>query len=184
MNRSEMNPDPMYYGMMAEFDSAAKLVAAAQRAHDEGYRAVDAYTPFPVEGLADALDFHRTWVPPLVLAGGIIGAISGYGLQYYVSAMAYPINVGGRPYNSWPMFVPVIFELTILIAALFAFFGMLALNGLPMPYHPVFNVPRFDSATRDRFFLVIHATDPKFDRGGTRRFLQGLGAQEVSDVPQ
>ncbi len=179
-----MNPDPTYYGMMAEFDSAEKLLAAAKRAHDEGYRGVDAYTPFPVEGIADALDFHRTFVPPLVLAGGIIGAISGYLLQYYVSAIAYPINVGGRPYNSWPMFVPVIFELTILFAALFAFFGMLALNGLPMPYHPVFNVSRFDSATRDRFFLVIHATDPKFDRDGTRRFLQDVGAQEVSDVPQ
>ncbi len=184
MRRIEMNLDPDYYGMMAEFDSADKLVAATKRAHDEGYRKLDAYTPYPVEGLADALDFHHTWVPAIVLAGGIIGAVSGYLLQYYVAVVAYPLNVGGRPLNTWPMFVPVVFEMTILVAAVFAVLGMLALNGLPMPYHPVFNVPRFDSATRDRFFLVIHATDEKFDREGTRRFLQNLGAFEVSDVPQ
>ncbi len=184
MSQREMNPDPQYYGMMAEFDNADKLVAATQSTRAEGYGQVDAYTPYPVEGLAEALDFHRTWVPLLVLLGGIIGAVSGYMLQYYVAVVAYPVNVGGRPLNTWPMFVPVVFEMTILIAALFAFLGMLALNGLPMPYHPVFNVPRFDSATRDRFFLVIHATDPKFDREGTRRFLQNLGAYEVSDVPQ
>ncbi len=179
-----MNSDPRYYGMMAEFDSGDKLLAAVRRVRDEGYRQVDAYTPYPVEGMAEALDFHRTWVPLLVLAGGIIGAVSGYLLQYYVAVVDYPLNVGGRPFNTWPMFVPVTFEMTILIAALFGFVGMLALNGLPMPYHPVFNVPRFDSATRDRFFLVIHATDPKFDRDRTGRFLQDLGAQGVSDVPQ
>jgi hypothetical protein len=172
------------YGLLAEFDNADKLVAATQRARDAGYRKMDAYTPYPVEGLAEALDFHRTWVPPLVLVGGIIGAVSGFALQYYVAVIAYPINVGGRPLNSLPMFIPVIFELTILIAALFAVFGMLALNGLPMPYHPLFNVPRFDLATRDRFFLVIHSSDAKFDLDATRRFLSELGAQQVFDVPE
>lgn len=172
------------YGLLAEFDNADNLVAATQRAHDAGYRKMDAYTPYPVEGLAEALDFHRTWVPPLVLVGGIIGAVSGFALQYYVAVIAYPINVGGRPLNSLPMFIPVIFELTILIAALFAVFSMLALNGLPMPYHPLFNVPRFDLATRDRFFLVIHSSDAKFDLDATRRFLSELGAQQVFDVPE
>ena len=179
-----MNTDSQLYGLMAEFGSPDKLLAATRRARDEGYRRIDAYTPYPVEGLDEALSFRRTWVPILVLAGGVIGAVSGFALQYYVSVIAYPLNVGGRPFNSWPMFVPVIFEMTILVAALFAVFGMLALNGLPMPYHPVFNVSRFVMATRDRFFLVIEARDPKFDLDATRRFLESLGAQGVSDVPQ
>ncbi len=179
-----MNKDPQLYGLMAEFNGPEKLVEATARACDEGYRRVDAYTPYPVEGLEEALHFHRTWVPPLVLLGGVTGAVSGYALQYYAAAIAYPLNVGGRPLNSWPMFVPVVFEMTSLFAALFGLFGMLALNGLPMPYHPVFNVPRFAMATRDRFFLVIQARDPKFDLDSTRQFLQGLGAQEVSDVRQ
>lgn len=184
MSEPNMKTDPSLYGIMAEFDSADKLVAAVSRARAEGYRRIDAYTPYPVEGLADALEFRWTWVPPLVLAGGTIGAISGYLLQYYTSVVAYPLNVGGRPLNSWPMFVPVVFEMTILVAALFAVLGMLALNGLPMPYHPVFNVPRFELASRDRFFLVVHAADAKFDLQATRRFLQTLGAYEVADVPQ
>ncbi len=179
-----MKPDPQYFGLMAEFTGPQRLLAATERAYEQGYRQMDAYTPYPVEGLSDALHFRRTWVPPLVLLGGIIGAVSGYALQYYAAVIAYPVNVGGRPMNTVPMWVPVIFELTILIAALFAVLGMLALNGLPMPYHPVFNVPRFAMATRDRFFLVVMATDPKFDRDGTRRFLESLGAQEVSDVAQ
>ncbi|MGE5261967.1 MAG: DUF3341 domain-containing protein [Acidobacteriota bacterium] len=179
-----MNQDSRLYGLMAEFTSPEKLVDATRRVCDEGYRKVDAYTPFPIEGLEDALKFHRTWVPPLVLLGGITGAVLGYALQYYVSVIAYPLNVGGRPLNSWPMFVPVVFETTILFAALFGVLGMLALNGLPMLYHPVFNVPRFAMATRDRFFLVIQATDRKFDVETTRRFLQELGALEVSDVRQ
>ncbi|MBI5030840.1 MAG: DUF3341 domain-containing protein [Chloroflexi bacterium] len=179
-----MKRETMIYGLLAEFDNADKLVAATQRTHDEGYRMIDAYTPYPVEGLAEALGFHRTWVPPLVLLGGIIGAVTGYALQYYVSVIAYPVNVGGRPLNTWPMFVPVTFEMTILFAALFAVLSMFALNGLPMPYHPLFNVPRFDLATRDRFFLVVRSNDPKFDLDATRKFLANLGAQQVFDVPQ
>jgi hypothetical protein len=179
-----MNGDPQLYGLMAEFETPARLVAATRRTRAEGYRRVDAYTPYPVEELEDALDFHRTWVPPLVLVGGVLGAVTGMALEYWVSVIAYPINVGGRPLNTWPMFVPVVFELTILFAALFAVVGMLALNGLPMPYHPVFNVPRFAMATRDRFFLVILAKDDKFELEGTRRFLRDLGASEVTDVPE
>ncbi len=178
-----MRPAPQFYGLMAEFDSPDKLIAAVRRARQAGYRGIDAYTPYPVDGLAEALDFRRTWVPPIVLAGGILGAILGYGLQYYVSVIAYPLNVGGRPLNSWPMFVPVTFEMAILVAALFAVLGMLALNGLPMPYHPVFNVPRFELATRDHFFLVVQADDPRFDLEGTRRILKDWGAREVLDVP-
>ena len=177
-----MSEEARWYGLMAEFDTPEKLLQATRACREEGYRRFDAYSPYPVEGLEEALDFHRTWVPPLVLAGGIIGAISGYALQYYVSVIAYPVNVGGRPLNSWPMFVPVVFEMTILVAALFAVLGMLALNGLPMPYHPVFNVPRFAMATRDRFFLVVQAADPRFDLDKTRRLLQGLGAREVTVV--
>lgn len=179
-----MKPDALYYGLMAEFDKPDKLVAAVRRARAKGYRRVDAFTPFPVEGLEEALEMKHTWVPLIVLIGGVLGAVSGYALQYYVSVIAYPLNVGGRPLNSLPMFVPVVFEMTILLAALFAVFGMLALNGLPMPYHPVFNVPRFAMATRDRFFLLVQATDPQFDRLATREFLMSLGAQEVSDVAQ
>ncbi len=150
--------------------------------HAEGYRRIDAYTPFPIEGLAEAIGFHYNRLPLLVLIGGLAGAAGGFGLQYWVAAITYPINVGGRPFNSWPSFIPVTFEMTILLAALTAVLGLLALNGLPMPYHPVFNVPRFALATRDRFFLCIEATDPRFDREGTRRFLEGLGPREVSEV--
>ncbi len=173
-----------FYGLLAEFENGDKLVEATQRTYAAGYRKIDAYSPYPVEGLAEALGFHRTWVPPLVLLGGIIGAITGYGLQYYVAVIAYPVNVGGRPLNTIPMFVPVTFEVTILFAALFAVFSMFALNGLPMPYHPLFNVPRFDLATRDRFFLVVRSSDPKFDMDGTRKFLTSLGATQVFDVPE
>jgi hypothetical protein len=170
------------YGLMAEFGNANALLAAARRVHDEGYRKIDAFTPFPVEGLAEALGFHERRLPLLVLAGGIVGGLTGYGLQYWVSVIAYPLNVGGRPLNSWPSFIPVTFEMTILFAALTAVLGMLALNGLPMPYHPVFNAPRFALASRDRFFLLIEATDPQFDVKGTREFLLELGPREVTDV--
>ncbi len=170
------------YGLMAEFEDPNALVDATRRAYQEGYRVMDAYSPFPIEELSEALGIHSTAVPLLVLFGGIVGALSGYGLQYWVSAIAYPLNVGGRPFNSWPAFVPVTFEMTVLVAALTAVFGMLALNRLPMPYHPVFNTPRFALATRDRFFLCIEAADPKFDRDLTRSFLQRLTPREVSDV--
>jgi hypothetical protein len=173
---------PAIHGLMAEFDDPNALVAAARRAHDAGYRRMDAYSPFPIEELHDALGMGHTRLPLIVLIGGVCGCLGGYALQYWVSAMAYPINVGGKPYHSWPMFVPVTFECTILAAALSAVLGMLALNGLPMPYHPVFNVPRFALASRNRFFLCVEARDPKFDLEGTRRFLETLGPREVSTV--
>ncbi len=179
-----MTSDPLVYGLMAEFDNGEQLLAAARRARAEGYRQVEAYTPYPVEGLAQALEFRHTRLSTIVFIGGVIGAVGGYGLQYWTMAVDYPLNIGGRPTNSWPMFVPVVFEMTILVAALFAVFGMLALNGLPMPYHPVFNVPDFIRASRDRFFLVILGSDPKFDDKATRTFLQGLNAREVADVAQ
>lgn len=170
------------YGLMAEFDSPADLLEAAGRAYEEGYRRMDAYTPFPVHGLAEALGFRRTRLPLLVFFGGIAGCVGGYGLQYWISAIDYPLNIGGRPLNSWPAFIPVTFELTILVAALAAVLGMLALNGLPMPYHPVFNVPEFELASRNRFFLCIESTDPKFDRGETKHFLEGLKPHAVFEV--
>jgi len=170
------------FGLMAEFDSPEALLAAARAAFANGFRRMDAYSPFPVEGLAEAIGFHRTRVPLIVLIGGILGCLGGFYLQYWVSVIDYPINVGGRPLNSWPSFIPVTFELTILVAALSAFFGVLALNGLPMPYHPVFNVERFQLASRNRFFLCIEARDPKFDVDGTRKFLEGTECQGVYEV--
>lgn len=177
-----MIASPSIYGLMAEFDNPSDLLAAVQQARAEGYRRMDAYTPFPVEGMAEALGFHRTWVPFITLLGGVVGAIGGYLLQYYLMAVDYPLNIGGRPLNSWPAYIPVTFELMILLAALAAVLGMLALSGLPMPYHPVFNVPRFALATRDRFFLCVESTDPQFDTEATKRFLERSGAREVVAV--
>jgi hypothetical protein len=167
---------------MAEFENPTDLVTAAHRAYEEGYRKMDAYTPFPIEELDEALGFRHTRLPLLVLIGGLIGCIGGFMLQYYTSVINYPLNIGGRPLNSWPAFIPVTFETTILCAALTAVLGMLALNGLPMPYHPVFNVPRFALATRDRFFLCIEATDPKFEREATSAFLERLIPRVVYEV--
>ena len=174
---------PSIYGMIAEFDSATNLVAAAHRTHEAGYTKIDAYSPFPVEGLAEAIGFHRNEVPLVVLIGGLLGGLSAYAMQYWISAVSYPINVGGKPYHSWPAFIVVTFEMTILFAGIFAVLGMLALNGLPMPYHPVFNVPRFAFATKDRFFLIVFSSDPKYDPTETRRFLESLGPKSISEVP-
>ena len=172
------------YGLMAEFDDPAALVAGAKRAHDAGYHCLDAYSPLPIEELHDALGAHHSKLPLIVLLGGIAGGLGGYTLQWWAATIAYPINVGGRPFHSWPMFIPITFECTILVAALSAVLGMLALNGLPQPYHPVFNVPRFALASRNRFFLCIEAKDPLFDVEKTRAFLEALGgAKEVTSVP-
>ena len=173
---------PAVHGLLAEFDTPTELVEAIRKARAEGYRVMDAYTPFPVEEVAEALHFHDRRLPLIVLIGGIIGGLAGYGLEYWTSVIDYPINVGGRPLHSWPAFLPVTFETTVLFAAFSAVLGMLALNGLPMPYHPVFNAPRFALATRDRFFLCIEGADPRFDREGTRRFLERLKALSVSEV--
>jgi ActD protein len=170
------------YGLMAEFEDPTSLVNAAQRAHREGYRRLDAYSPYPIEELHEALGAHHTRLPLIVLLGGLAGCIGGYSLQYWVSAITYPLNIGGKPFHSWPAFIPVTFECTILVAALSAVLGMLALNGLPQPHHPVFNVPRFALASRNRFFLCIESVDPLFDLEATRRFLETLGPREVSTV--
>ena len=174
---------PRYYGLMAEFDSPTAIVAATRRAYAEGYRQMDTFTPFPVEGLAEELRFHHTRVPLIVLLGGLIGCFGGFFLQYWIAGIYWPLNIGGRPLNSWPAFIPVTFEMTILAASLSAVLGMLALNGLPMPYHPLFNVPRFALASRNRFFLCIEAVDPKFDESATRQFLVGLNPRSVEEVP-
>jgi hypothetical protein len=170
------------YGLLAEFDDPTSLVAAAASARTAGYRRMDAYSPFPIEELHEALGSHHTRLPLIVLIGGLLGCIGGYALQYWASAIAYPLNVGGKPLHSWPAFIPVTFECTILGAALSAVLGMLALNGLPMPYHPVFNVARFALASRNQFFLCIEARDPQFDLEETRRFLETLNPREVTTV--
>jgi hypothetical protein len=170
------------YGLLAEFDTPAALVAAAKRAHAEGYRKLDTFSPFPIEEAWEAIGHQDRRLSLIVLMGGIVGGLTGYGLEYWVHTMAYPINIAGKPLNSWPQFIPVTFEMTILIAALSAVLGMIVLNGLPMPYHPVFNVPRFEHASRDKFFLLVESNDPKFDRQRTLEFLKGLDANEVNEV--
>jgi hypothetical protein len=170
------------YGVMAEFENPDDVVEAARRAHAEGYRKMDAYSPFPIEELTEAVGVPHTRLPWIVLGGGIVGALTGFLLQYYIAAIDYPLNIGGRPLNSWPYFIPVTFELTILFSAISAVVGMIVLNGLPKPYHPVFNVPGFSRASRNRFFLCIEAEDPRFEREKTREFLRNLKAVEVSDV--
>ena len=173
---------PILYGMMAEFSDPTELVAAIKHARSEGYRRMDAYTPYPIEEVSEALGIHKSRLPLIVLIGGILGLVGGLSLQYWTSAVDYPLNVGSRPTFSLISFFPVTFETTVLGAALSAVLGMLALNGLPQPYHPVFNVPRFALASRDRFFLCIEAQDPLFDRDGTRRFLDRLAPRSVSEV--
>lgn len=175
-------PDEGVYGVMAEFATADALVAAAHAVHHAGYRKVDAYSPYPMESVVEALEIPRSKMPLIVLAGGIIGGLTGFFLQYSTQVFIYPWNIGGRPYNSWPAFIVPTFECTILFAALSAVVGMVLLNGLPQPYHPVWNVPGFDRASDDRFFLVIEATDPKFALDDVRHFLSGLNPSEVTAV--
>lgn len=170
------------FGVLAEFETPEQLLTAARKARDAGYKNIDAYTPFPIEGLAHAIGFRWTAVPLITLIGGISGGLSGFGLQYWCSAISYPINIGGRPLNSWPAFIPVTFELTVLGAALFSVVGMLALNKLPQPYHPVFNVERFGAASTDRFFLLIEARDPKFSVTEVAKFMQEASARHVTEV--
>jgi hypothetical protein len=175
-------PRPPIYGLMAEFHTPEEILAAAERTHAAGFRQIDAYSPFPIEGLSEALGFHHTRLPLIVLIGGLVGCVGGFTLQSWGSAFYYPMNVGGRPMLSWPAFIPITFECTVLLAALSAVLGMLALNGLPTPYHPTFNVERFALASRDRFFLVIEATDPLFDRQKTADFLRSLTEFGVYEV--
>ncbi len=170
------------YGLLAEFDNPEDLLAAARRTHDAGYRKVDAFSPMPIEGLAEAVGFERTNLPLVVFIGGVIGCVAGFALQWWVNVVNLPLNIGGKPHNSWPSFIPITFELTVLAAALAATFGMLAMNGLPTPYHPVFNVPRFALATRDRFFLCIKAKDAKFELSQAKEFLSSLHPRGVYEI--
>ena len=178
-----MRPRTPIYGVIAEFETAEQVLAATRRARQEGYAQMDAYTPYPVEGLAEELGMKRTRVPFVVLTAGLVGAATGFFMQWWSMAVNYPFNVGGRPTNSWPVFIPITFEVMVLVASLAALLGMFFLNGLPRPHHPVFNVPRFVHASQDRFFLCIEATDPHFDRQRTRQFLLGLNPFEVVEVP-
>ncbi|UCE04127.1 MAG: DUF3341 domain-containing protein [Candidatus Latescibacterota bacterium] len=167
---------------MAEFDRAEQLIEAVKQVRSHGFKKLDAYTPYPIEELQHALGHEKSLLPRLVLLGGIVGGVGGFLLQYWSSAIAYPLNIGGRPLNSWPAFIPVTFECTILVAAVTAVLGMLALNGLPMPHHPVFNVRRFALASRNRYFLCIEARDPKFDAAKTAAFLWSLNPTHVAEV--
>jgi hypothetical protein len=178
-----MKKDPKVYGLLAEFENPEHLLVAAKQARDAGYARMDAYTPFPVHGLSEAIGFRRSKLALIVLCGGILGAIGGYLLQYWTAAIALPLNIGGRPYNSWPSFIVITFECTILAASGTAVLAMLALNGLPKPYHPLFNVPSFDLATRSHFFLCIESRDEKFDLEKTTEFLRTLHPREITAVP-
>src|SRR4051794_7659826 len=173
---------PRLYGVMGEFDSPTELVAAARRAYKAGYRRINGYSPYPIEELSEAIGFHHTSLPLIVLIGGILGGLGGFFMKYWMEVVDYPLNVGGKPYNSWPAFIPITFECTVLVAAFAAVMGMLALNKLPQPYHPVFNAPNFALATRDRFFLVIEASDRKFEHDQVVDFMRQLGPKDLVDV--
>jgi len=173
---------PPLYGVMAEFENPSDLVAAARKVYSLGYRRINGYSPYPIEELSEAIGFTHTSLPLIVFIGGLLGGIGGFLMQYYIEVIDYPINVGGKPFNSWPAFIPITFECTVLAAAFSAVLGMLVLNRLPQPYHPVFNVPNFAMATRDRFFLAVEANDPKFDRETVVELLKSLNAVDVNDV--
>lgn len=186
---SDPGPDPApepepsnVYGLMAEFEHPEDVVEAARAAYERGYRQMDAYSPMPVEGLSEALGFRRNRLPTIVFAGGLVGGLTGFFMQWYSAVVHYPIIVGGRPFNSWPSFIPITFELTVLFAAFAAVLGMFWLNGMPRPHHPVFNVPSFALASRSRFFLCLQSNDPLFDLRETRTFLDGLHPRAVSVV--
>lgn len=178
----QSTPSPTLYGLMAEFSSPDELLLATRKAHAAGYRRMDAYTPIPVEGLSEAIGFRHTRLPLITLIGGIVGGLGGFAMQYIASVWHYPIVVAGRPVDSWMAFIPITFETTILFASFATVLGMLALNGLPMPYHPVFNVPSFALASRDRFFLCIETRDPNFDLERTRTFLREQSPLAVHEV--
>ncbi len=182
MSATTVHAAPIY-GLMAEFETPTDILVAAKKAHAAGYRKMDAYSPQPVHGLAEAIGFEKNQVALVCLIGGLLGLSTAYALQYWINLIAYPLNIGGRPFHSWPSFIIVCFELTILFGGLSAALGMLAMNGLPLPYHPVFNVPQFAFATRDRFFLCIEAVDPKFDMAETRRFIESLNPTSIAEVP-
>jgi Protein of unknown function (DUF3341) len=171
------------YGLIAEFAEPEDLIEATRDAYDRGYRMMEAYTPFPVHGLPDALGFTHNKIPAVVLIGGVVGGLTGFFMQWYSAVISYPLDIGGRPFNSWPAFIPITFEMTVLFAALAAVFGMLALNGLPRPHHPVFNAPNFALATRNRFFLCIQSRDPKFNIETARQFLEEHHPIAVNEVP-
>jgi hypothetical protein len=181
---AETTPAPAIHGLAAEFDSPDALVAAAAKVTGAGYTRTDAYSPFPVHGLAEALNFHDRRISWIVLIGSVCGLIVGFGLEVYCQVISFPLNIGGRPIFSWVAFIPPAFETTILFGAFTAGIAMVALNGLPRPYHPMFNVPRFSQASQDTFFLAIEASDPKFDMDGTRAFLETLNAREVVAVEE
>ena len=178
-----MESRPHIYGVVGEFESPRKLIQAADKAREAGYKNMDAYAPFPIEGLSEALGLKRTLVPLVTLIGGLLGGLGAFGFQYWVCVISYAQNIGGRSLNSWPAFIPVTFEMTVLGASLFAVFGMLAMNKLPQPHHPLFNVDRFQKhASADSFFLCLQADDPKFSVPEASRFLREINAQHISEV--
>lgn len=176
--------DPLTYGLMAEFNEPEDLIAATRKAREQGYRWFESYSPFPVHGLSEAMGFRHTKLPIIVLVAGLLGGIGGFGLQAYLTVVEYPLNVGGRPLFSWPSFIPITFELTVLCAAFGAVLGMLGLNGLPRPHHPVFNIPEFANASRDKFFLCLQSRDEKFHLQSSRQFLESLQPTAIYEVPQ
>ena len=182
LTHTHLRHAPPLYGVMAEFDNPSDLVAAARRTYTAGYRRINGYSPYPIEELSEAIGFTHTSLPVIVFIGGVLGGIGGFLMQYWIEVIDYPLNVGGKPFNSWPAFIPITFETTVLCAAFAAVLGMLVLNKLPQPYHPVFNAPNFALATRDRFFLVIEANDPKFKHEEVTEFMKSLNAQDVIDV--